>query len=327
MTTITVQPLKKGEEDIIVEIHNLGFKPWIEQLGLLYGYKYITKSDVLSWMNGNSIIWLAYQDKIPVAYAHCVIEELSGEKGNFKQLVFVETLESLGQSKMVVHPSYQRKGIGKVFVKKLLEHYSKIGIKTALVLAYSDNESSNNLLSALEFKHSREFFYPNFSQKTPLCADSVLATIDLQQEIPLPTINNKVIIRSIQERDLPNIRIIFEESRPDAFGPNPTLKRIQEWYNSGWGETTLVAEYKGEAVGCMEFTSQGIIGIPGILKTYQKKGIGSTLFYYLLKTMQEKGFTLALADTGYSLEDAIKLYKRFNFNLSRELWSWYKVLQ
>lgn len=196
-----------------------------------------------------------------------------------------------------------------------------------LVLVYSDNFASSNLLSSLGFKHQKLYFYEPFSQEKPFCCDSILATLDLNKPISSPSLLNKeVIIRQIREDDLPNIRVIFEESRPDAFGPSPSLERIKEWYQSGWGEVTLVAELNGEAIGCMEFSSCGIIGIPGVLKQHQDKGIGSTLFYYLLKTMQKRRLKLALADTGYILSDAIKMYKRFNFDLSRELWCWVKEL-
>lgn len=123
------------------------------------------------------------------------------------------------------------------------------------------------------------------------------------------------------------IKQIFGESRPDVFGTNPSFENIVEWIDSGWGEVTLVAEFDGKTVGCMEFTKKGVIGIPSVLLDYRKKGIGSTLFYHLLNVMKEKGNKRALADTGFIHEDAIKMYKKFNFDLKRELWSWIKIIK
>ncbi len=44
--------------------------------------------------------------------------------------------------------------------------------------------------------------------------------------------------------------------------------------------------------------------------------------------MKERGLPKALAQTAYDqpTEEARTIYKRFNFDLSRELWPWIKVL-
>ncbi|HUT82528.1 MAG TPA: GNAT family N-acetyltransferase [Candidatus Bathyarchaeia archaeon] len=322
---MNIQPIADGQETIIAEIHNQAFQPWLESLGQLYGYHKITSQDVLSWKEKNKTVWLTSINTTPIAYAHCSVDEFVGSS-TFKKLVFVETLESLGQSKLAVLPKYQRKGVAKSFLQKLLDHYCQNNVQIALVLAYSDNEASSKLLTSLGFTHQKVFYYEPFSLEEPFSVDSVLATFNLHNPIPIPRLNKDVVIRLIKEDDLSNIRLIFDESRPDAFGPHPSIERIREWYHSGWGEVTLIAELSGEAVGCMEFTSQGIIGIPGVLKEFQGKGVGTTLFYNLLRTMQERGHYIALADTGYILEDAIRMYKRFQFNLCRELWSWVKIL-
>ena len=70
----------------------------------------------------------------------------------------------------------------------------------------------------------------------------------------------------------------------------------------------------------MEYNKLGIIGIPGVKLQYQRQQIGSTLLYHLLKDMKQNGFQKALADTGLILDKAINMYKKFGFDLSRELW-------
>ncbi|MBD3190798.1 MAG: GNAT family N-acetyltransferase [Candidatus Heimdallarchaeota archaeon] len=126
--------------------------------------------------------------------------------------------------------------------------------------------------------------------------------------------------------DLSDLQQIFGECRPDVFGPEPTMKEINEWYNSNWAQETLVAEYQGKVIGCMEYTKLGLIGIPDVLKDFRRQKIGSTLFYSLLTRMRKSGLTKALADTGYPLKEAISMYKKFNFDLSRELGVWFKEL-
>ncbi|MHA1408280.1 MAG: GNAT family N-acetyltransferase [Candidatus Heimdallarchaeaceae archaeon] len=122
---------------------------------------------------------------------------------------------------------------------------------------------------------------------------------------------------------------MFGMCRPDVFGSQPTMEQIKKWFKAGWAAKTLVAEYRGKVVGCMEYTALGVIGIPGILPEYQKQGIGSTLFYQLLQNMKKEGYKKAVADTGYVpyTEGAIRMYKRFEYDLSRELWTWIKILK
>ena len=92
-------------------------------------------------------------------------------------------------------------------------------------------------------------------------------------------------------------------------------------------ETILIAEYRGEVVGVMDFNkNSNRIGIPGILPRYRKKGIGYTIFYNLLENMREMGLSKAIADTGIILSDAIKMYNQFNFKIARSQQSWIKLL-
>ena len=53
------------------------------------------------------------------------------------------------------------------------------------------------------------------------------------------------------------------------------------------------------------------LDLPGVIPKYRKKGIGYTLFFHLLKSMQRKGYPKAIADTGINRKDATRMYNRF----------------
>ncbi len=327
MSEIKIKQVEIGQENIICEIHNNSFSYWIENLGILYGYKYLENKDVKNWLlNERSLVLIAYEDEEPVGYVHCQIEDIVGDKKTVRNLVFCETKESLGQSKLGVLSINRRKKIALKLMKNALEKSKQFEADTALFLAYNQNLSVRGLLSNLGFNHKQMYYFEPFSKAKPYVQDSVLAEFDFSQELPNIKLNQDVVIRRISFEDLSSMQRIFGESRPDVFGSNPTQNQVREWHQTAWGEVTLIAEIEDQVVGCMEFTSAGVIGIPGVLPEFRKQGIGSTLFYHLLLEMKNSGKEKALADTGFELQDAINLYKKFNFDLSRELWAWIKIL-
>jgi len=328
MVDISIIRYDKDKAEDVCIVHNSAFKSYIEDFGMLYGYRNLNPNEIRNWIkNPENKIWLAYVDNEPVGYVHCS-QRIENKDNEILTMWFVETFEEIGQSRIAVIPSFRKKGIGKNLVEHAIENYKKVGAEIVIVSAYSDNESATDLLTSLGFKHFNPYYYKRFSKNDPFEVVSVLATFDLRQPLPKITLNSEVNVRIISENDLPAMKDIFGKARPDIWGSNPTKEHVIGWYNEGWGEVTLVAEFEGKTVGCMEYTSAGLIGIPGVLPQYQKKGIGSTLFYHLLKSMKEKGLFKALTDSGYVPErrEAIRMYKRFNFDLSRKLWPWIKII-
>lgn len=200
-----------------------------------------------------------------------------------------------------------------------------------LLARYSLFKSHAFMISSIPlmgFTHGRIFYYPPFSDSKPLAHDSVLAEIDLSNELQphlyLPI--NDINIREFKPGDLADIQQIFNECRPDMVENSSETNVGNYWLEENWAERTLVAEIRGEVVGCMEYNKLGLIGIPGVKTNYQGKGIGSALLYKLLLNMKSDGYMKALADTGVILPNAIKLYRKSNFNTSRELWAWLKVV-
>ncbi|NHK30702.1 MAG: GNAT family N-acetyltransferase [Asgard group archaeon] len=326
---IQIKQVKNELNDIqaICKIHNKSFSYWIESLGNEFGYKKIKNRDVKEWIERkNSFVLLAFYKEEAVGYTHCQIENIKGESEDIINFIFVETMESLGQSKIAVLPLYQRKKIASALLNEALNIAQKKKAKTAMAFVYNENKQAIGLLEKLNFKHQKFTYFKKYSKSNPYIHDSVLAEFDLKQKLPIIELNLDIQIRRIKKQDIKDMQIIFGECRPDVFGSNPSIDQIKNWFKSKWAYETLVAEYQGKVVGCMEYTKLGIIGIPGVLKEYRRKKIGQTLFYFLLFNMKKNGLKKAIADTGFILSEAIGLYQKFNFNLSRELWGWIKIL-
>ena len=328
MVNISIIPYEDDKAEDVCIVHNSAFKSYIEEFGMLYGYKILTLSDIRNWIkNQESKIWLAYANNEPVGYVHCS-QRIEKKDNEILTMWFVETFEETGQSKIAVVPPFRKKNIAKALVEHAIDYYQKVGAEIIIASAYNDNESATRLLENLGFMHYNPHYYERYSKTQPIEVDSLLATFDLLPPLPKITLNPEVNVRIISENDLLAMKDIFGKARPDIWGSNPSMEHVIAWYKEGWGEVTLVAEFEGEVVGCMEYTSTGAIGIPGVLPLYRRKGIGTTLFYHLLKSMKERGLPKALTDSGYVPErkEAIRMYKRFNFDLSRDLWVWLKIL-
>jgi ribosomal protein S18 acetylase RimI-like enzyme len=326
---IQIKQVKNNSNDIqaICKIHNESFSYWIDNLGNKFGYKKIKNQDVKKWIEKkNSFVLLASYRNVAAGYIHCQIETISGKSEDITNITFVETMESLGQSKIAVIPKYQRKKIATTLVKEAFNIALKKKAKTVMVFVYNKNKPAIGLLKKLNFKHQKFTYLEEYSKNKPYIHDSVLAEYNLNEKLPIIELNLDIHIRRIKKQDVNDLQKIFGECRPDVFGPNPSNEQIKNWYKSKWAHETLVAEYQGKVVGCMEYTKTGIIGIPGVLKEYRRKKIGQTLFYFLLYNMKKNGIKKAIADTGYILSEAISLYQKFDFDLSRELWGWIKIL-
>jgi len=334
MNTIKVRAFLDGDEKLIAHIHNMAFKEWIESLGKEYDYRYITPKDVLVWIKENhskhKSLWIAEIDGEAAGYTHCHLEEIRGKKV-FKELLFVHTSRDMGQSKIAVIPKYRCRGVAKALIQKCLEYFKHLGANLAVVVTYSDNKIAKKLLQQMGFVHQELFYYKPYSDKKPWRYDTVYAELYLNNPVKPPLkLNQGIKIRQAREEDANDIAEVFRKSAPwSPFGPNASADKIlQHYLKSTCYEIILVAEYDGKVVGVMDFNSDtNRLGIPGVLPEYRKRGIGYTLFYHLLKYLQEKGFSKVIADTGLILSDAIRMYTQFGFKIMRRQQAWIKILQ
>ncbi len=323
---VEVASFHPGQEALVAQIHNAGFDEWIRRLGRAYAYREVMPQDVLDWsQEPTDTLWLAYVNGAPAGYVHCRMEKIEGQN-NFLHLLYELTAPDMGQSRIAVVPRHRRKGVAATLLRTTLEHFESRGVEIATVYAYSDNAAASALLSSLGFTHNEYFYHDRYSDKEPFVFDCVYAELDLRQPLKDIRLNPAVKIRAPREDDLEAMIRVFGECSPWAYWRHPSADQVLAWLREPWGEATLVAEYEGEAVGAMEFATTGVLGIPGVLPEYRNKGIGTTLFYHLLKRMQQWGHSKAIADTGIMLQDAIKMYHRLGFHIARKLWPWVKLL-
>ncbi len=333
MKNVNVRSFVDGDERDVAFVHNAAFREWVESLGGEYDYHYVTSEEVSAWIKGSyasqECLWIAEMNDRAVGYAHCCLNEVHARR-DFKELLFVPTSREMGQSRIAVIPQCRRQGIATALVQKCLEHFESMGANLTVAITYSDNKVANKLLHGLGFVHHELFYYQPYSDENLWRHDTIYAELDLSQPVKPPQrLNQNVIVRKAKEEDAKPIASIFRKSAPwTPFGPDASTDQIlQHYLKSESPDIILVAEYEEEIVGVMDFNSNNNrLGIPGVLPEYRKKGIGYTLFYYLLERMREEGLSKAIADTGFILSNAIRMYNQFNFKIVRKQCSWNKVL-
>jgi GNAT superfamily N-acetyltransferase len=185
-----------------------------------------------------------------------------------------------------------------------------------------------SLLTKLGFSHPGIFYYSPYSEVNPLGHDSVYACRDMTISIPEVSLNSDVLVRPVEDRDIDGLIVLFRKS---AFWIEEEVTHdwILEYFTliRNEGGRILIAEINNKIVGAMDYMkSRGRIGIPGVLPEYRGYGVGHTLFYWLLRAMQNDGISYAIADTGIILLDTIKMYERFGFDIPRRQHMWVKVL-
>ena len=326
MSELEVMPFQPGQETLVAHLHNTAFSDWRDRLEPCYRHKQVTAHTVQAWNREPfNTIWIAYTGREAVGYANCRIKIVSGHR-DFLSLAFTVTHPDWGQSSIGVIPAYRHQGIATILVQTILEHFKSRGGELVTAYAYNFNLPASRFFAHLGFSHQPLFYFDPYSSQTPWGFDAIYAELDLANPLQQVPLNPKVTIREPKPGDQAALVSIFRESAPFAFGSNPLPQQIALWLSNPAREAIFVAEFNGELVGTMEFFKDGVIGIPGILPQYRHRGIGTTLFYHLLKKMQSAGFRKAIGDTGIIQKEMISLYHRFGFDLSKKLLTWTKVL-
>ncbi|MFX1564290.1 MAG: GNAT family N-acetyltransferase [Promethearchaeota archaeon] len=326
MDNLSLAPAQQGQEEILANIHNVGFRECIEQLGIMYEFRENRRGDFKGLVLEPKVsLLVAFLDDIPVGYTCSRFVKLA-EENNICRVMFEPTESNLGQSRIVVLPEYRRRGIASALIRTSLENAKEKGAEIAFIYSHSDNTAASALLTELGFVHDEVFYYPPYSNTKPYDHDNIYLELDLSQPAKRVPLNSDVKLKAPSVEDLPVLVRIFGECAPWAFGPSPSFEHVHNWLKEPWGEEQFAAVVDGEIVGVMEFSARGQLGVPGVLPEYQRRGIGTTLLYYLLKRMQEKGYRRVLAETGIIAKDAISLYHRLGFRQVRAQWRWHKIL-
>ncbi|MFW9908881.1 MAG: GNAT family N-acetyltransferase [Candidatus Thorarchaeota archaeon] len=323
--SMLVRQYQSGDEAMIAAIHNSAFESFISLLPEIYQYRFVGPEDVLGWIEPEeNIIWIAETRNELVGYAQIRVE-VEREKQNISVLQFMPAREwDLHQANFAIIPSYQRKGLGTFLASQILDEYAGI-TQFATAQTYSDNKAGEAFLRSLGFSMHDVFYHPPFSDEYPLVNSSVFTTLELELLEPPSKLNLNARLRRAVIQDAPLVAAIHQSNVwwCDECG---TLDWSVRFIKGEFGHTVFVAELHGEVVGEIDYLRDGRIGIGGVLPDLRNQGIGSTMFYELLRVMQKAGFEIAFADSGLTQIEAIKMYERFGFSIERIQNAWVKKL-
>ena len=325
-TDIQIRLFQPGQEALVAQVHNVAFAQWVDTLESYYNYKPLTSRDIEGWnKQTTNVIWMAFANDKAVGYASGQIKVISGNQG-FLYLSFDITHPDWGQSKIAIAPEYRHQGVATLLLQTILADFKAKGGKLVTAYAYNFNALASSLFAKLEFINQELFFFEPYANQTPFRYDAVYAELDLTKPLRKMRLHPDLIIRKASDKDKPALLNLFRESASFAFGSEPTKAQIETWLSNPDSAAILIGEFQEKLVGVMEYFNNGVIGIPGILPSYRKQGFGTTLFYHLLKNMKDNNFKRAIGDTGIIQKEMIKMYQQFEFDVSKRLLNWSKIL-
>ncbi|MBV7330830.1 GNAT family N-acetyltransferase [Chloroflexi bacterium TSY] len=317
-----ISHLQAGEETALVRIHNSAFSEWATQLPACYRYQPLRVEQVRDWLQQPlQTIWAIRLSGDVIGYAACRQTTLSNVDKT-AILHFSVTHEDWGQSRIAVVPEFQEQGIATKLLQTILADFADKGGQLVTAYGYSFNPAATRLFSKLGFVNRERFTFAPYSDREPFTYDSIFAQLDLTEPLPNLPLNHELTVRTVQDGDMGAIQRIFRESASFAYEGEPSEQQLVEWLSNENADIRLVAEVNGDVVGLMECYRDGVIGIPGILPPYRKRGVGTTLFEHLLRAMQRAKYPLAVGDTGLIQHEMMRLYERFGFDCSRRLLNW-----
>jgi ribosomal protein S18 acetylase RimI-like enzyme len=320
-----LRKFRPGDEVDIASIHNSAFQDLIDSLPEVYQYKAISPEDVVDWLKAKSnTLWIVESRYQIIGYAQVRVEIERGEQ-DVPVLQFMPARSwNMNQTNMAVLSTHQRKGVGSFLLESVLKEYESIA-EFATALTFSDNTAGERLFQNQGFAIHDAFYYTPFSKDYPLAHSSVYASLNLESLTPPDNLNPKVMFRRAVLRDAPAIAEIHQNNVWWC-DECATLDWNIRFIKGKFGHTVFVAEFNGEVVGEIDYLKDGRIGIGGVLPEFRSQGIGSAMFYRLLRAMQKAGLKLAIADSGLTQTEAIKMYERFGLSIKRRQNVWVKEL-
>ncbi len=304
----------------IAKVHNESFEYYIKEFGFRFEYPLVNEQDVGGWILDReyteSEIFVVERANI-VGYTHCVVHI---EKGaiDIPILYFKPTGWKFGQARLGIVPSERKQGLASELVRYAIGYSWSHAPRFAIAMVYDDNIAANRLFGGLGFQQHDLFMEPEFSEKHPLANSSILARFDLEKSIPRYDSSINVKIRRATEADIEAIAKISQKNvwwNPETW----TTQWTKRFVNGEFSHTVYVAEHDNRVVGVMNYTSNtGEIGFTGVHPDYQRKGIGTYFMTQLLSIMKKAGIKEAIASSGMTQVDAIKLYDRLGFEKRKQ---------
>ncbi|MDF1539549.1 MAG: GNAT family N-acetyltransferase [Candidatus Thorarchaeota archaeon] len=304
----------------IAKVHNESFDYYIKEFGFKYSYPIVNEQDVLGWIHDReyeeSKLFIVEKDGI-VGYAHCVLVLERGDC-EIPVMYFRSTGWGFGQARLGVIPSNRKQGLGSELVRYAIGYEWLHTTKYAVAHSYENNIGALCLFDRIGFQQHDIFMDNTFSKKRPLVNSSILASFDLTKTIPSSNVSIKVGIRKAVESDAEALADISKENiwwNPETW----TSQWAKRFINGEFSHIVYVAEYEGTVVGVMNYIPDtGEIGFTGVHPKHQKKGIGTYFMRQLLSSMKQAGIKEAIASSGMTQVDAIRLYDRLGFEKRKQ---------
>jgi len=318
-----IRRYQSGDETEVAVVYNSAFKDDIESLPDIYQYNEVTVNDVIEWLQGNTVIWVAEVDNRIIGYAQVRVDIECGKK-EVPVLHFIPKKWDLEQSNIAVLPEFQRSGVGTKLVQEITEKYKNTA-EIATAYTFSDNRGAERLFESSGFAMHDAFYYSDYAEDRPFANSSVFETLELENLKAPNNLNPHITFR---RATLDDVVVITEIHRHNVFWCDEcsTLQWNRDFIMGKYGHTVFVVEGEGEVVGAIDYYKDGRVGISGVLPSMTKRGIGSAMFYNILLAMKEEGYKIAFMDSGLTQIDAIKMYERFGFSIQRRQNAWIKQL-
>ncbi|MDH4213404.1 MAG: GNAT family N-acetyltransferase [Candidatus Thorarchaeota archaeon] len=320
-----VRQYQAGDETALATIHNKAFQHLIHRLPEIYQLRNVGSEDVQDWLKqGSNMLWIIESTDQIIGYAQIRIEVEHGKR-DVSVLQFMPAQKwDLAQTNIAILPEYQKRGIGTLLVEEILEKYRGTA-ELASAHTFSDNIAGERFFSSLGFTMHDAFYYPPFSDKYPIANSSIYETLEFEHLTAPRNLNPNVTIRRATVDDAAVVAEIHEQNVWWCDECN-SLEWSIRFIKGKYGHTVFVAEIDAEVAGSIDYYRDGRIGISGVLPEYKRRGIGSTMFYKIMKVMKKAGFKSAFVDSGLTQSEAIGMYAEFGFTIQRRQNAWIKKL-
>ncbi|MHA1590679.1 MAG: ribosomal protein S18-alanine N-acetyltransferase [Candidatus Njordarchaeales archaeon] len=119
---------------------------------------------------------------------------------------------------------------------------------------------------------------------------------------------------------------VFEIEQKSFKRPYP--KYYLAWLIKGLADIFLVAEYKGQVLGYVagriEYNRLGHVITIAVHPEWRRRGIGTKLMLYIMKLFREYGCERVYLEVRVSNLEAIRLYEKLGFRITRLLKNYYE---
>jgi ribosomal-protein-alanine N-acetyltransferase len=136
---------------------------------------------------------------------------------------------------------------------------------------------------------------------------------------------NFLLLRPFQvnnTEELDRVLEIAKNSLTEYYSPKLIVDLYEEW-PEGFSVAEVHHKVAGFLIGSRYSSSEARILMIAVEKSYRKMGIGSSLLTNFIDLCMKKNFSAVRLEVKTDNEEAIKLYKKFNFEITSRISAYY----